>query len=84
MFLIVIIVYIFSYVPSFIVILINHSLSDFDPLQMSDAEINAWRFFNTACIFNHVSNPFIYWYYDKKFRKAVDKLICGIKQRPAV
>lgn len=84
MFLIVIIVYIFSYVPSFIVILINHSLSDFDPLQMSDAEINAWRFFNTAFIFNHVSNPFIYWYYDKKFRKAVDKLICGIKQRPAV
>lgn len=79
MFLIVIIVYIFFYVFSFIVILINYFLSDFDLLQMLDVEINVWRFFNIVCIFNYVSNLFIYWYYDKKFRKVVDKFICGIK-----
>ena len=75
MFFIVILVYIISYIPSFIVILINHTLKEFDPLQLSDVGLNTWRFFNTTSLFNHVSNPFIYLYYDKKFRKALDKLI---------
>lgn len=76
MFLIVIAVYTLSYVPSFLVILVNQTHKDFDPLKLTNAGLNIWRFFNTASFFNHIFNPFIYWYYDKKFRKALGKL-CG-------
>ncbi|XP_062596708.1 uncharacterized protein LOC134258181 [Saccostrea cucullata] len=78
MFLTVIAVYIISYIPGFIVVIINHTHKNFDPLQLSDAGLNTWRFFNTIFFFNHVCNPFIYWYYDKKIRRALANL-CGKK-----
>ncbi|XP_062606329.1 neuropeptide Y receptor type 4-like [Saccostrea cucullata] len=74
MFLAIITVYIFSYVPSFAILLITYTIEGFDYLQLSPLGINAWIFSARLIVLNHIVNPFIYGYFDGKLKSKLKSL----------
>ncbi|XP_062586977.1 trissin receptor-like [Saccostrea cucullata] len=81
MFLIIILVYILSYIPTLGILIATYTLSDFTYLELSTAGINLWLFSARFLLLNHVINPFIYGYFDIKLRTEFEKLCCGFVKR---
>ena len=76
MFLAIITVYVFSYLPSFAILLTTYIKHDFDYLQLSPMGINAWIFSARLIFLNHIVNPFIYGYFDVKLRFELRRIFC--------
>lgn len=72
MFLIIIIVYVVSYLTS-----LTTQVYDFlSTERMSGYRWNIHMFCLRLNLLNHIANPYIYWFYDVKFRKELQKLCC--------
>lgn len=81
MFLIIILVYIVSYIPTLAILIATYTLSDFTYLELSTAGINLWLFCARFLLLNHVVNPFIYGYFDIGFRAEFIKICCCFDKR---
>lgn len=72
MFLIIIIVYVVSYLTS-----LTTQVYDFlSTERMSGYRWNIHMFCLRLNLLHHIANPYIYWFYDVKFRKELQKLCC--------
>lgn len=76
MFLVIITVYFFSYLPSFAILLVTYIVRNFDYLQLSALGINVWIFSARLIYLNHIVNPFIYGYFDGKLKSELRRIFC--------
>lgn len=76
MFLTIILLYILSYIPSIGILILTYTLNNFYYLQLPGSLMNVWIFFARFLLLNHVINPFIYGYFDVKFRSELKHLCC--------
>lgn len=72
MFLIIIIVYVVSYLTS----LATQVYEFLSTERMSGYRLHIHMFCLRLNLLNHIANPYIYWFYDVKFRKELQKLCC--------
>ncbi|XP_052694816.1 5-hydroxytryptamine receptor 2A-like [Crassostrea angulata] len=72
MFLIIIIVYVVSYLTS----LATQVYEFLSTERMSGYRLHIRMFCLRLNLLNHIANPYIYWFYDVKFRKELQKLCC--------
>lgn len=72
MFLIIIIIYVVSYLTSLTTQVYNFVTTE----HMSGYRWNINMFCLRLNLLNHIANPYIYWFYDVKFRKELQKLCC--------
>ena len=73
MFLVLIVAYVLSYTPALVITVLFYILEDFKFLTMSRAETAVWFYLTGLVFFNHIVNPLVYGYFDKKFRKHLCK-----------
>lgn len=73
MFLVIIIVYVVSYMTS----LVTQIHTFVNPMYLTGLRLNIYYFFLRYNLLNHIANPYIYWFYDIKFRKELRRLCCG-------
>jgi uncharacterized membrane protein len=71
MFFLLIVIFIISYIPPLVLLIITYINKDFKFIKMSNEETLVWMYVRHVVLLNHVSNPFIYGYFDYKFRKKV-------------
>lgn len=69
MFMTIIIVYVISYIPSLVILILRYSKPDFDYLDFTESEYFVWFFFSRFVFINHIINPFIYGYFDVKLKR---------------
>lgn len=72
MFLLIIIVYIVSYMTSLITQIHTFATG----IRLTGYQLNINFFFLRFNLLNHIANPYIYWFFDIKFRKELTKLCC--------
>ncbi|KAK3096636.1 hypothetical protein FSP39_001946 [Pinctada imbricata] len=76
MFLIIILVYIISYIPTSCVSTIRTFTEDFwKNLSISPIKYGVVDFFSKFYVCNHIANPFIYAYFDNEFRTCFKKIL---------
>lgn len=80
MFLIIIIVYAVSYLTSLTTQIYDFITSE----RMLGYRWNIHVFCLRLNLLNHIANPYIYWFYDVKFRKEIQRLCCKRHQRKPV
>ncbi|VDH95337.1 Hypothetical predicted protein [Mytilus galloprovincialis] len=68
MFFVIILAYILSYLPSVVLLIIAYAITDFDYITFTEGETIAWTYLSRIVFLNHIVNPFIYSYFDVKFR----------------
>lgn len=73
MFFVIIIAYIFAYIPSIIMLILSYSIADFNFVTLSKSETCAFFFIARFVLINHIVNPFIYGYFDLKFKEELKK-----------
>ncbi|XP_062585243.1 trissin receptor-like [Saccostrea cucullata] len=73
MFLVIIIVYVVSYLTS----LITQVHSFATRIELKGYHLNIYFFCLRFNLLNHIANPYIYWFYDIKFRNELQKFCCG-------
>jgi hypothetical protein len=78
MFFLLIIVFIISYIPPLVILILTYTIKDFNFIELSEAKAMIWIYGRHIVLLNHVINPLIYGYYDTKFRK---QLILCFKRR---
>ena len=75
MFLTVVVIYVLTYVPSVVTVVVLSFRDEREFwVQMTGVKLNVLYMLSEFYIFNHVLNPFIYLYYDVKFRREILKL----------
>lgn len=80
MFMTIIIVYVISYIPSLVILILRYSKPDFDYLDFTESEYFVWFFFSRFVFINHIINPFIYGYFDVKLkREFVTSVRCCLR-----
>lgn len=72
MFLLIIVVYVVSYLTS----LITQIHTFVTGIRLTGYRLNINFFFLRFNLLNHIANPYIYWFYDVKFRGELKKLCC--------
>ncbi|XP_062598516.1 G-protein coupled receptor 84-like [Saccostrea cucullata] len=68
MFFVIILAYVFSYIPPLIILILVYTVEDFSFINLTEAQTNAWLYFSRFVFLNQIINPFIYGYFDTKFR----------------
>ncbi|XP_061186389.1 cholecystokinin receptor type A-like [Saccostrea echinata] len=68
MFLVIIIAYVLSYIPPLAILILSYAIEDFNFITLSESETVAWLYLARFVFLNHIVNPFIYGYFDTKFR----------------
>ncbi|VDI69784.1 Hypothetical predicted protein [Mytilus galloprovincialis] len=71
MFFVIILVYILSYIPSLTIVILSYAIDDSDFIDLTQSETIAWIYFERFVFLNHIANPFIYSYFDVKFRRKL-------------
>ncbi|XP_048740978.1 5-hydroxytryptamine receptor 1A-beta-like [Ostrea edulis] len=87
MFLVIIIAYVLSYIPPLVILILSYAIEDFNFITLSEGQTVAWIYLARFIFLNHIVNPFIYGYFDAKFREQLQKhfrkwkacLICHFK-----
>ncbi|XP_048748665.1 cholecystokinin receptor type A-like [Ostrea edulis] len=77
MFLVIIIVYVVSYLTS----LVTQVHSFATGIKLKGYELNIYFFCLRFNLLNHIANPYIYWFYDIKFRNELRRFCCGGTRR---
>lgn len=81
MFMTIIIVYVISYIPSLVILILRYSKPDFDYLDFTETAYFVWFFFSRFVFINHIINPFIYGYFDVKLkREFVRSVRCCLRK----
>ena len=78
MFMTIAIVFVVSYLPRIVIMLLESIYDDF--WRKSDAAIAALLFLYRMYILNHVTNPFIYGFFDGTFRHEVRLIFCRCRK----
>ena len=73
MFLFLIAAYVVSYTPALIVLNLFYLLDGFTFHTLTRARMAVWIFLTRLVFLNHIVNPFIYGYFDSKFKKQLQK-----------
>uniref|UniRef100_A0A8W8LZ43 G-protein coupled receptors family 1 profile domain-containing protein n=1 Tax=Magallana gigas TaxID=29159 RepID=A0A8W8LZ43_MAGGI len=73
MFLFLIAEYMVSYTPALIVLNLFYLLDGFTFHTLTRARMAVWMFLTRLVFLNHIVNPFIYGYFDSKFKKQLQK-----------
>lgn len=73
MFLSILSLYILSYIPSLVILILRYSKTNFNYLDFTEAEYFIWFFFSRFVFINHIVNPMIYGYFDVKLKTEVAK-----------
>jgi uncharacterized membrane protein len=73
MFLVIIIAYVLSYIPPLVLLILAYALEDFNFITLSEGETIAWTYLPRFFILNNIVNPFIYGYFDTKFRDQLQR-----------
>ncbi|XP_052077616.1 uncharacterized protein LOC127715568 [Mytilus californianus] len=82
MFFVIILAYILSYIPSLIILILSYAIGDFNFITLTEGETIAWIYLARFVFLNHIVNPFIYSYFDVKFRTELKTFfICKHNQR---
>ncbi|XP_062573688.1 uncharacterized protein LOC134235571 [Saccostrea cucullata] len=71
MFLVIIIAYVLAYIPPLVILILIYAIKDFNYITLSESETLAWLYFGRFIFMNNIVNPFIYGYFDTKFRKQI-------------
>ncbi|XP_061186809.1 cholecystokinin receptor type A-like [Saccostrea echinata] len=71
MFFVIILVYIFSYIPPLVILILVYTNEDFSFVNLSQAQTLALLYFARFVFLNQIINPFIYGYFDTKFRNKI-------------
>ncbi|XP_048741181.2 5-hydroxytryptamine receptor 1A-like [Ostrea edulis] len=87
MFLVIIIAYVLSYIPPLVILILVYAIEDFNFITLSEGQTVAWIYLARFIFLNHIVNPFIYGYFDTKFRDQLQRdfrkwktcLICHFK-----
>ncbi|XP_062575913.1 cholecystokinin receptor type A-like [Saccostrea cucullata] len=77
MFLVIIIAYVLSYIPPLVILILSYAIDDFNFITLSESATIAWLYLARFVFLNHIVNPFIYGYFDTKFRDQLH--ICFMK-----
>lgn len=72
MFFFLIVAYVLSYTPPLIILILEYTLDDFAIHTMSKSEMALQTYFSQAVFLNHIVNPFIYGFFDTKFKKQIN------------
>lgn len=72
MFFYLIVAYVLSYTPPLIILILEYTLDDFAIHTMSKSEMALQTYFSQAVFLNHIVNPFIYGFFDTKFKKQIN------------
>lgn len=72
MFLLIIIVYVLSYLTSLVTQIYTFATEP----NLTGYRLNIYALFLRINLLNHIANPYIYWFYDVKFRGELNKLCC--------
>lgn len=75
---VLILAYVLSYTPPLIILILLYTLKGFTYHTMTEAEMGVWVYLTRLVFLNHIVNPFIYGYFDTKFRKQM-RLCCRRK-----
>ncbi|XP_052680003.1 uncharacterized protein LOC128160679 [Crassostrea angulata] len=73
MFLFLFAAYVVSYTPALIVLNLFYLLDGFTFYTLTRANMAVWKFLTRLVFLNHIVNPFIYGYFDSKFKKQLRK-----------
>lgn len=73
MFLFLIAAYVLSYTPALIVLNLFYLLDGFTFHTLNRTRMAVWMFLTRLVFLNHIVNPFIYGYFDSKFKKQFRK-----------
>lgn len=65
--------------PSLCILILAYAIEDFDVITLTKGETFAWTYFEHFVFLNHIVNPFIYSYFDVKFRTELKK--CYMSKR---
>jgi hypothetical protein len=68
MFLVIIIAYVLSYIPPLVLLILTYAMEDFNFITLSEGQTIAWTYVPRFLFLNNIVNPFIYGYFDTKFR----------------
>ncbi|XP_061186388.1 cholecystokinin receptor type A-like [Saccostrea echinata] len=71
MFFVIIVAYVFSYIPPLVILILVYTIEDFNFITLSEAQTLAWLYFARFVFLNQIINPFIYGYFDTKFRNKL-------------
>ncbi|KAK3090361.1 hypothetical protein FSP39_011208 [Pinctada imbricata] len=74
MFMLIVIIYVVSYIPTSAMILVTKSVDNFW-YSLSQGELLLYNGLSRMFIFNHIANPFIYGYFDLKFKEKLFQMI---------
>ena len=73
MFLVLLVTYLLSYIPSVVLWILYFHLEDFTPLTMTKVETAVWHLLRGLLVIHHIINPLIYGCFDKMFRNQLRK-----------
>lgn len=71
MFFVIIVAYVISYTPPLIISILLYALDDFTFISMTRAQLAVCFYLTRLVFLNHIVNPFVYGYFDTKFRKQL-------------
>lgn len=71
MFFVIIVAYVISYTPPLIISILLYALDDFTFISMTRAQLAVCSYLTRLVFLNHIVNPFVYGYFDTKFRKQL-------------
>lgn len=75
---VLILAYVLSYTAPLIILILLFTLKGFTYHTMTRAEMGVWVYLTRLVFLNHIVNPFVYGYFDTKFRKQI-RLCCRRK-----
>lgn len=78
MFFLLIVVYVVSYVPALIGLILLYTLEDFTSETLNSIEMGVRIYLIRLVFLNHIINPFIYGWFDTEFKKQLCK--CCLKK----
>ncbi|VDH96204.1 Hypothetical predicted protein [Mytilus galloprovincialis] len=82
MFFVIILAYIISYIPALIILILIYAIDDFNFITLTEGETISWIYLARFVFLNHIVNPFIYSYFDVKFRTELKTFfLCKRNQR---
>lgn len=68
---VLILAYLLSYTAPLIILILLFTLKGFTYHTMTRAEMGVWVYLTRLVFLNHIVNPFVYGYFDTKFRKQI-------------
>ncbi|XP_052064256.1 5-hydroxytryptamine receptor 1D-like [Mytilus californianus] len=79
MFFVIIVAYVLSYIPSLIILIVVYTVGDLNFISISKEAAFVSTYLARFVFLNHIVNPFIYSYFDEKFRTELRKLLTQVK-----